>query len=670
MPDDKPTTPPEVAHYDPKRAGPGTVRLAKVPTDEEGVYIQIHAPEGMSDEDVKHVAMEYAHTLRRIRESWVYSFTPEQLEAERTNLLKATAILITQQLLGVVQERYGYETLARELGYDPEAYVEDGEDNDPIKDLAFEVMERSIQRQLTVLKETLDEEGLNDIVRDAHQAAATNVVIDVEREHGDPRKLEHGRYDELLGEAFNKGYEGYLYAERAGASENLTYAYLEQLEVGAASLEQLLVWLGVASLPEEAAPVLPTPVAIPKEPRVTTDLIARGFTDYVGGREEAREAMQEIKRTEGYKSLLIPRSRGQYKGEAHLKEGLPKLLSISNGESARLLLERIIKDRNETKAKLLLALMAYSQEPNVNPEGFIVAVADLMRLVFNYERSGERKTNSRLYNRERARLIRYALVDLPGIMTSIQVILPGHSEPYFSHGALINPPRIINRQEAVGDDFYSSIAELSVSSDDDVPTKLIDFVKHLDPVMLEIGFPRDTLVVLGLARHGGHQPAVEGAQGIFELKGTAFWLGTDIIFMRRWKKDNAKPAAGKPLLDVLKEGGYLEAARRRHSGSRVSYKSALRGWLDDVDKLASIGLLESDQKATLHARRKGRWLNITKEIEQLVATPRRHITEEILEGVRVKYWHNRSRLRELEPVREKQKAHKKRAKTSKARAGQ
>lgn len=440
-------------------------------------------------------------------------------------------------------------------------------------------------------------------------------------------------------------YKSHIYSEAEELLENV-------LKPAGMPFEELRLWAGISfaegsvagSRSEGTEAVKPYGLL-----NFSADHAAFSITQYLAGRVDAGGTVGNLK-------LPVKATRGQQR-ELAVGEALPpELLSLVAAESVEPALARIRADRNETKAKLFVGVLALASQRGVDPERFFVSLADLMLLVTGYNRSGNNKTKPTYYWSKAAEIIRYLFLDLASTTVHIQVKLPHYKEALKVQEWLMHRPRPAVRQMPFDSPFTSHVISLV---NQNATTELANYVKSVNLEGFFLGFPKGILDALG-ARTGKGQPnAIEQvSREVLKLKGPAFWLAYDIVFLRRWARpEHATADRGKGLLEVLEKHGYLEQSTTR-TGGRVSYKTALGSWFKDVSALVGINLLE-DPGVSIHEFRKGRWYDVTQEVRRWLRAKGVRITQGNLTALKVIFYLPQERVKQLAGSRARRKSYRK-----------
>lgn len=438
-------------------------------------------------------------------------------------------------------------------------------------------------------------------------------------------------------------YKSHIYGEAKELLENV-------LKPTGMPFEELRLWAGISfvegsvagSRSEGTEAVKPYGLL-----NFSADHAAFSITQYLAGRVDAGGTVGNLK-------LPVKATRGQQR-ELAVGEALPpELLSLVAAESVEPALARIRADRNETKAKLFVGVLALASQQGVDPERFFVSLADLMLLVTGYNRSGNNKTKPTYYWSKAAEIIRYLFLDLASTTVHIQVKLPHYKEALKVQEWLMHRPRPAVRQMPFDSPFTSYVISLV---NQNATTELANYVKSVNLEGFFLGFPKGILDALG-ARTGKGQPnAIEQVSGeMLKLKGPAFWLAYDIVFLRRWARpEHATAAKGKSLLETLEKHGYLRKSVSR-TGERVGYKDALRFWFKDIDTLIDLNMLE-EPGVSIYKLETGHWHDVTTRVKDWLPNRGVRITRGDVTEINVIYHLPQGRIKELAKLRAKREKH-------------
>jgi hypothetical protein len=439
-------------------------------------------------------------------------------------------------------------------------------------------------------------------------------------------------------------YKSHIYGEAEELLENV-------LKPAGMPFEELRLWAGISfvetsvagSRSESAEAVKPYGLL-----NFSADHAAFSITQYLAGRVEPTEAVDNLMK------VPVKATRGQQR-ELAVGEALPpELLSLVAAENVEPALSSIRADRNETKAKVFVGVLALASQRGVDPEGFFVSLAELMLLVTGYNRSGKNKTKPTYYWSKAAEIIRYLILDLASTTVHIRVKLPHYKEALNVQEWLMHRPRPAIRQMPFDSQFTSDVISLI---NQNATTELANYVKSVNLEGFFLGFPKGILDALG-ARTGKGQPnAIEQVPWeVLKLKGSAFWLAYDIVFLRRWARpQHATAAKGKGLLETLEKHGYLEKSSTT-TGGRVSYKDALRFWFKDIETLIDLNMLE-EPGVSIYKLEKGHWHDVTHKVGDWLRDRGIKITRDKLTRLNVIYHLPQERIKKLAKLRAKRKKH-------------
>jgi hypothetical protein len=388
---------------------------------------------------------------------------------------------------------------------------------------------------------------------------------------------------------------------------------------------------------------------LPQEIKMPTDKAAKRLTEYLANRAQPQPVAGEERQnseTEGWQRLEPPESNRVFKTREFLVRARTpgNITQILDPETLKPALERILKERNERKAKTFIGSLAIGHTSG-NPESFVIKVPDLLRLIYGYELG--RTTNSANYWKAVTEIVKYLAVDLAWLEISVQVMVYGDKNPKCMQDYLMHRPRVITPQPLLLDNFVRTVLDLASKGKE---AEFISYIKAINPEGFVLGFTRDALDALGA---DSYNPLEHISRELLILKGPAFWLGYNITFLRRWSNGTCPPGKGKLLLEALDESGYIEAATR---GSRnTSYKDALKLYQDDLKKLIEIGILE-DPGAIFHAFKRGRWGNISQQLQDWTQARGVRLTREKLSNIRIIYEFPTKRIEERAAATKKGKS--------------
>lgn len=303
------------------------------------------------------------------------------------------------------------------------------------------------------------------------------------------------------------------------------------------------------------------------------------------------------------------------------------LVKLLSSDVVKPVLEKISRERNELKAKTFLAALSYGLISGT-PESFHVSLKQLMKAL-GYELRV--KTSSDMYWKHAAHVIRYLAVDLPNQVVHIHAELPGAKKPLVIEEYLMHRPRAIGEQLTLpGEGFQRAVLEAVKNGDEKM---MAAFLREVAPEGFRLGFPEDILTALGAAE----SRAIEVVGDKFlSLQGPAFWLGYQVLFLRRWSKgETPEPKRCTTLHDTLKEAGYLE--RETTKDGKVRVKEAIRDWFAALHKVADIGLLKEPGVTLYRQTPAGSWADVTLEIQRMLDAGGGRITLEDTEALRVSY---------------------------------
>ena len=645
----KSTTAKKPRSYDPARIADGeTVRVASYVsvnvTDEDGNETDVLVPKlpGRTDEDLKREAVEYARARRRISDAWREELSPDEVDAYVKPLAGFAAAIVVKNLVDVFADR--------------------ASDDDVIalEGAADDVINASIERFQESLLESLREAEPANMVQEIRKEVIAGVLLDFEEREGpELADLEQAEYDAR----FDKVYEETIDVHTTNAlsfyAQDIARIVLEDLKPADVDLDELREMIGGPANRQ-------TTTSIGDLPSFPADRASEKLVRYVGGRE------RPVGRTKEGFDKLAAITRYGYELQ-HLEVRVdPAGISATHPDDVKPVLDRIKAERNETKAKTLLAAFAYASDPStIDVSDFTVDLEELVELVSGYKRTGPKKTNRRYYHRKVAEILRYLHVDLASLQVNIRVVRrkKDGKEPNVVRGEyLMNRPRIESQQAVVYEEFYDELRRLIIASAalDDAKTDeerveaeaardaAVEYLDHVKPTFVVLGFPKDVADALAL---GSNQARERVSVGVLKsLKGPAFWLAYDLVFRRRWtRRKSLQKGDGTPLLDVLSDAGFLEESTKR-SGGRASYKVALRAFFDAIDELLDLGELDHPGVEILRSHNgPGRPRNVTTDVKKWTTARGKHVREADLKPLTVRYVMLEERVEELQASREKSK---------------
>ena len=641
----KRTTAKKPLSYDASRIADGeTLRVATYVsvniTDEDGkaTEVMVPKPPGRTDDEIKREAVEYARALRRVDAAWKHELSPEEVDAYLEPLAAYAAGVITKNLLDVLTERAD-DTELNDLFHGHA-------DLDAVIDAAAK---RHRERILQMLREADPAQMLRDIQKEAVAA----VLLDLEEREGpDLYALDEAEYDKR----FTKAYEE-LGGERLATTlslyaQDIARVVLEDLnpaEIELRALVDLLKPRG-EKVSDERSALTGSDVYMP------VDEGFRTITRWVAGHEKPTEYR------DGYAVLPVVRKRF-YEQALHVREDPAYFAEIVSPQDVEPVLARVQQERNETKAKTLVAAFALACDPrNRSPESFPVGVHDLVNLISGYERSGPRKTRSDYYERKLAEVLRYLHADLASLQVNIRVATTTKNRtPTVVVGEyLMHRPRLAAEQEFAYPELYDQLRTLIITGQEgsDEAKQALDYLKRLKPTHVYLGFPRTIMATLG-----NDKGALEAAnRGVLQLNGPTFWLAYDVAFRRRWSDPaKMKTGHGVPLLDELERHGFTAESRKR-TGGRPSYKHALSAFFSSIDQLLDLGELdEPGVKIWRPHGGPGRPKEVAKELRQWTTQRGKRITEHDLEALLVVYNLPEERMKALAALRRSRKPRRKKS---------
>lgn len=436
----------------------------------------------------------------------------------------------------------------------------------------------------------------------------------------------------------DSAYKADIYREAEDLLEN-------ELKPAEMSFEELRLWAGISlvegsvatSALREVRPVKPNGLL-----NLPVDHAAFSLMQYLAGRVDARDGVGN------FMKVPVKAPRGQLRELAVAETLPPELARTIDPNTVEPVLARIREDRNETKAKLFVGVLALASRQDVNPEKFFVSLGDLMLLITGYKRSGKNKTNNKYYWAKAAEVVRYLILDLAFTTVRVEVKLPHYKEVLSVEEWLMHRPRPAAKQIFGYSQFTTDIISLVNQK---TTTELADYVKSVGLEGFFLGFPGEVLNALGARTGKGRPNALEKVpHEVLCFKGSAFWLAYEIAFLRRWANPkHAAPGLGKGLLASLETHGYRDESAAA-TGGNVSYKLALRAWFADIETLIDLNMLEKPG-ASIFSLEKGDWSDVTGKIKNWLTNKGVRITRDDIALLRVSYHLPRERSEQLAKLR-------------------
>lgn len=627
----------EVLDFDPRRLREDQRIRQRTPvtiTQEDGEEVTVLVPtEGNESEDgLIERALEFAAQMKEGEATFGKRLLPETEDTLLQTVALATALVVVNNLLGVGHELFGEEEFDKALsGDDDLETVTEKISGDRFNRFAGEFLARlrsSSGKALALL---------------THQTALAGVMAAFREKH-DVDALSDEEYDRLLTKAMREEYDSHLWTAIEINGQQLAEAYLNDLKPSRMTLEELVLLLVGEPGAEEAPPGSIFRTDIGQEVRLPTDRALERIAKWIGGRQAPVDSR------DGYDVLKEVRTRS-VQAQIHIRESRDYLAEVITPENVEPVLARIQAERNETKAKVLVASFALASAPTVrNASEVMIDLHDFVTLVSGYQRSGAKKTTSRVYWRKVAEILRYLHVDLAGLQVNIRVTRGKEKRDGVVGHYLMRRPRLVSDQPLVYDELYDRLSTLIIQgggkSGSEEERHAVEFLQHSRVTDVILGFDEPVMRSFGY-----HQNALEITNSeVLKLSGPTFWLAYDIAFRRRWSDPKRlKPGAGLLLLELLEEHGYLEESMRR-TGGRPSYTHALKAFFASVRVLLDLGELE-DPGVRIWGSKAGRPYDMRKTIESWVKARGKRITEQDLAELRVQYTFREERLRELEKAR-------------------
>ena len=640
----KRTTAKKPLSYDPARIADETATVESYVsvniTDEDGNETGVMVPRlpERTEDEIKREAIEYARALRRVDAAWRHDLSPEEVDNLLEPLAEHVANIITTNLVDVLTERAGEKEMVDLLGGDAGLEA---------------VIDAATTRNRERILQTIRDADPARLVRDIEKEAVTAILLDLEEREGpELRDLDEAEYDKRFAKAYEE-----LGAERLANAlsyyaQHIARVVLEDLNPAEIELGALVDLLkprdGKAD--DERSALTGGDVYMP------VDEGFRTITRWVAGHEKPTEYR------DGYAVLPVVRKRF-YEQALHVREDPAYFAEIVSPQDVEPVLARVQQERNETKAKTLVAAFALACDPrNRSPESFPVGVHDLVNLISGYERSGPRKTRSDYYERKLAEVLRYLHADLASLQVNIRVATTtkNRTETMVVGEYLMHRPRLAAEQEFAYPELYDQLRTLIITGQEgsDEAKQALSYLKRLKPTHVYLGFPRTIMATLG-----HDKGALEAAnRGVLQLNGPTFWLAYDVAFRRRWSDPaKMKTGHGVPLLDELERHGFTAESRKR-TGGRPSYKHALSAFFSSIDQLLDLGELdEPGVKIWRPHGGPGRPKDVAKELRQWTTQRGKRVTEQDLEDLRVLYNLPEERMKALAALRRSRKPRRKKS---------
>ena len=307
-------------------------------------------------------------------------------------------------------------------------------------------------------------------------------------------------------------------------------------------------------------------------------------------------------------------------------------------------------NRSEHHAKTLLALFtAASQSQDSSRDQITVDLHELVLLVTGNHRSGASKTRSVRYWRAVAEVLRYAIVELPQLYVDVYTHRE-YEQQGTTHRAvpLIRAPQLlaaIPHDEAVLLAHLRSVTPFS--REGAAHTKASRYLMELKPTHLVFGVDSQLIRAFGVDK----QAFTKVNPAVMRLRGPQLWLALDVVARRRWSDPSQTGARfGLPLLRVMEAHGFIKSSERR-TGSRVSYKVALRSFVETIQKLLALGEVDGRGATFWDARNATNPLDVTDSVHGWLTSRGQRITHTLLLPVRVRYEFHDSRFTQRRSAR-------------------
>lgn len=355
-------------------------------------------------------AAQHAYTTFKVLERWTGE-KPEPVDATRavdfaSKYFPVVYMLVITKCLSAYErrlendtdearaERARYERLKASV--DADAYI-----SESIRGSAQQFYERWLRHSGSEEAQNIATDIMDHV--DVYIVlAAFSCTQDV---HG-PREMKTAALKRSLPEQINLAFNFFYITFIVLKAEDI----VNQLNPGEMAFEELRVWAGVALL-EERFPASASGGIEPTKLRgplvLSVDHSAFSLARHFGGQAAP------IGKDGGFSRLLDKATRGQQQYLAISEILPPELLKAVDPGSVTPTLERIRKERNETKAKVFVGTLALACQKGVDPESFFVSFSELVRLAAGYERTGKNKTKSASYWPKAADVVTYLMLDSP-----------------------------------------------------------------------------------------------------------------------------------------------------------------------------------------------------------------------------------------------------------------
>ena len=616
--------PGEVRDFDPRRGRvtAQTFEYAAVTVHfQDGTTQTVNVPilPGDTPGKIQERAEKYAFALRRVDSAWRHDLSEKEVSDRADVLMQTASFVYVENLIAITEERFGGDAVASLFGG---AY------------------EQILDKQAALLTASMKKNELDQVIRDIERQATAGVLIRLEAQHGARlQDVDDTEYSRLFREAWNDHYVNEAAEMLHFAAQDIARALLEEIKAGEATLDQIAALLKPS---HDAVGRASTSDAL----YTPTDRAIQGIVKWVGGR------LDPVDFRDGYAKLPDIRTKS-LRTHLQVRESPDYLAELITPENVEPVLAGIQAERNETKAKTLVAAYALASAPTTrDPTSFEVDIHEFVSLITGYKRSGPKKTRSDYYWRKFAEVLRYLQVDLASLQVNIRRTRTGAKAEEVLGEYLMHRPRLVSEQGFAYMELYDQLKTLIIAgggrAGSEEEKQAIAFLHHLQPTAVRLGFPEAIM-----RSFGHHSNALEKTnREVLTLTGPAFWLAYDIAFRRRWSKPkNLKPGGGLPLLQLLEEHGFLEVSRNR-TGGRTSYKHALDEFFSSVDRLLALGELDDPGiRVWRFSGGPGRPKDVHADVKRWIKTRGKRITEADLEPLKVQYVFPEGRVKALENAR-------------------
>ena len=533
-----------------------------------GAHESIAVPRGPEHDPEKNwaqcqqAAVRYANALSAVASVWTPDPTPEELRDETRAILQQVSRVVIANIAAVAEWRFGQDSMPAHVTSDASPPG---------------------RRAAEVLRNRLGEDGSGRLLREVTRRAAVRIAHSILPVSGDEGSLSYEDFVPRFNQAWYERGARERQFVRDEFAHNLAQLMLEQQDPSSRSRPELLDLLSIWT---EGRPIGGAPSALGLESvSIPVDEGVRWIARYLAGEYDPEPI------DDGF--LAFPDTRKRtYGQELQASVGESYVAEFVPPSAVPEALRRIRSDRNDTKAKVLIAACSYAlSSRDSSPAGVTISVHEFVQLVSGYRRSGSRKTHSRYYWRKLAEVLRYLFLDLPSVQVNTQITRSYEA----AATTVLARPLLLTPQLDAGQPFeYTELLHhlSNVSTSHPVTPRMeeaVAYLRSVQPSHLTIGFSEAIMDAFGRSTRAFEYVN----RTVIQLTGPALWLALDVAFRRRWSDPSKlQPGRGIALIEALRETGFLDQSQRR-TGTRVSYKSALRRFFDAVDALVALGELDS-----------------------------------------------------------------------------